>query len=632
MDVTPRIGDGAGSDAGLPAWRARFLASHPVAFRPVRGTADLALVVEQRVSGIGGFVWNGRTGGRTDIVAAEVAWGATLTPDGRHVVQLDDPDGTEVGHLHAVPVDGGPARDLTPGFGWYVIRGVDIAVDGSIAVTTLVDGSGFSLWALGLRGTAEPRRLFTSPNEAWYGILSADGRLAAIDTTDHNPGIRRFAVTVLDTASGDIVATLTDGPLAPVHRVRFSRRPGDPRLLVETERSGFARPCLWDPVSADRVDVELADVIGDVLALDWDVEHDRLLLLHVDGGVHRVLEHHLDTGRTVALDLPPGAYAEPDVADVHPMVFASYYAPDGTLRLARSRWNEPLHLLERGDEDGVLHTRIEPAPVPAGRTFASNLVTSRDGTAVQLWVATPAGGAPVRGTVLYFHGGPNLAVVDKYDPSAQAWLDEGFAYAVLNFRGSVTFGRAFREGFWGSLGDREIEDVEAALAWLRAHGLADPETTFATGGSYGGFMTLLCLGRLSDAFAGGLAHVALADWALAYAGMNPALQAAWRGFLGGTPETAPERFRSASPISWVDVVRAPVWLNQGRNDTRTPPGQAQAYADALRSAGGDVLLEWFEGGHTIPGLDRALADQERMFELVDRRFRGLRWDELETPG
>ena len=80
------------------------------------------------------------------------------------------------------------------------------------------------------------------------------------------------------------------------------------------------------------------------------------------------------------------------------------------------------------------------------------------------------------------------------------------------------------------------------------------------------------------------------------------------------------------------TVRAPVWLNQGRNDTRTPPGQAQAYADALRAAGGDVLIEWFEGGHTIPGLDRALADQERMFELVDRRLRGLRWDELGTPG
>jgi dipeptidyl aminopeptidase/acylaminoacyl peptidase len=114
--------------------------------------------------------------------------------------------------------------------------------------------------------------------------------------------------------------------------------------------------------------------------------------------------------------------------------------------------------------------------------------------------------------------------------------------------------------------------------------------------------------------------------------MNPALRAACQAWLGGTPETAPERFRRASPIGWVADVRAPAWLNQGRNDTRTPPGQAQAYADALRAAGGDVLLEWFDGGHEVPGLDRSLADQARMVELVGRRLRGQRWDVLEAGG
>ncbi len=624
-DATP---GGTGGGATGFAWRERFAGSLPVAFRPVRG-ADRALVIERRVDGIGGFAWDARTGARTE-VPVEVAWGAALTPDGGTIVQLHDPTGSEIGHLNAIPLDGGPARDLTPGFDWYVVRGLDVAADGRTAVATLVDGSGFTLWLLDLAGLAAPRRLFTSVNEAWYGILSADGTLAAIDTTDHGPGTRRFAATVVDVAGGAIVATLTDGPLAPVHRVRFSPHVGDPRLLVETERSGFARPCVWDPVSGDRRDADLPDLAGDVLALDWHPAEDRLLLLHVDGGVHRVLEHDLGTGATFALDLPQGAYAEPDVADVHPMVFASHYAPDGTLRLTRSRWDEPLHVIERDRTDDRLRTRIAPVAVPPGRTFASELVASRDGTRVQLWVGRPPGDGPVRGTVLAFHGGPNLVVVDRYDPSAQAWIDAGFAYAALNFRGSVTFGRAFREGFWGNVGDREIDDVEAALAWLRGHGLADPATTFATGESYGGFMTLLCLGRLPSDFAGGLAHVALADWGLAYAGMNPALQAAWRSFLGGTPASAPERVARSSPISHVAAVRSPAWLNQGRNDTRTPPGQAQAYADALRAAGGDVLLEWFEGGHTAPGLGRAEADQARMLELVERRLAGLRWDALAT--
>ena len=146
------IGDGTDPGTAHPGWRTRFLAAHPVAFRPARGQHDLALVVEQRATGIGAFVWNGRTGERLDVPKSDVAWGATLTPDGSHLVQLDDPGGTEIGHLHAIPVDGGAARDLTPGFDRYVVRGLDIAPDGRTAIATLVDGSGFTLWLLDLAG------------------------------------------------------------------------------------------------------------------------------------------------------------------------------------------------------------------------------------------------------------------------------------------------------------------------------------------------------------------------------------------------------------------------------------------------------------------------------------------------
>ena len=630
MDTTGQTG--AAPDAGVPTWRRRLATPYAVLLRPVRGPRDLALVIERHRSGMTAWAWDGRTGSRTELQGVAAAFGAVLTPDGRRVLQLDDPKGSEVGHLYAIDVRDGGSRDLTPSFPDFVVRGLDVCADGSTAVVTTVDASGFALWQVSLDGRADPRRLFASENEAWYGILSTDGALAAIDTTDHNPGIRRYAVTVVDTASAAVVAVLTDGPLGPVRRVRFSPHGGDPRLLVEAERSGYSRPCVWDPLTGDRADIDLPELRGDVLALDWDATRDRLLLLHVDAGVHRLLEHHLRTGRTAALDVPPGAYAEPDIADVHPMVFSSYYAPDGTLRLVRSRWDTPLHVLERRDDPSESRAVIAPAEVPPGVTLTSHMVASRDGTEVQLWVGTPSGPGQARGTVLEFHGGPNLAVIDRYDPSAQAWLDEGFVYASLNYRGSVTFGRALREGFWGSLGDRELEDVEAAVEWLTARGLARPGSLYATGASYGGFLTLLALGRLPGLFAGGLAHVALADWTSAYENMNPALQTAWRGFIGGTPQTAPDRYARYSAITYVDQVRAPAWLNQGQYDTRTPARQAQRYVDALRAAGGDVVVDWFEGGHVPGGLDALAKDQGRMFDLVGRSLRGLRWsDEDATP-
>ena len=39
-----------------------------------------------------------------------------------------------------------------------------------------------------------------------------------------------------------------------------------------------------------------------------------------------------------------------------------------------------------------------------------------------------------------------------------------------------------------------------------------------------------------------------------------------------------------SPINYVSAVKASVWMFQGTLDTRTPPGQAESYASALRGS------------------------------------------------
>src|SRR5690606_32463224 len=143
-----------------------------------------------------------------------------------------------------------------------------------------------------------------------------------------------------------------------------------------------------------------------------------------------------ETDGSVRIVREGGSVADPDVAASHPFQWASYYAPNGEIRALVSHWHVPLHVVAvtSDDRESVL---LPPAPVPPGHGLDSTMVTSRDGTRVQLWMARPRGRAP-RGTVLAIHGGPNLVTVDRYDPSAQAWLDAGFAYASVNYRGSVT--------------------------------------------------------------------------------------------------------------------------------------------------------------------------------------------------
>lgn len=583
------------------------------------------LLVEHGPDSYIGRWWDGTdAAGVSEALRYPVSLDAILTPDGRWVVDLDDGGGSEVGRLVARSLDGDTTVELTPELGPYVLRGLEASTDGSTVVATIVDDAGFHLIVIPASPWGAARRVFSSVDEAWWGRPSADGSLVVIDTTDHNPGIRRPAATVVDVSTSEVVAVLDDMPLGPVRSVCFSRDLGDPRLLVSTERSGFARPCLWNPITDARVDFDLEEFDGEVVALDWHPGLGEILAVHVAAGEHRLLRCDEATGSATVIADGLGSLFDPDVAAAHDTNSHSYLRSDGSVAIVHSTWAEPRRV-SRLDRDDRLVDLLPPAPVPTGHRLTSVLVTSKDGTDVQLWFGRPSG--PARGTVLEVHGGPNLVTVDAYSPWAQEWLDAGFAFGSLNYRGSVTFGRTFREGFWGCASDRELEDIAAAVNWMRSQGLADPATSFITGESYGGHLTLLAMGRLPGMFAGGLAHIAMADWMAAWDDMNPALRRAWAGFLGGTPHEVPEVWSERSAVNFVDRVQGSVWLNQGTRDTRTPAAQAQSYVDRLRACGGDVLIDWFDAGHGAPGLRAAGESFARMLELADLTLQGRRWSD-----
>ncbi|GAA2130399.1 S9 family peptidase [Nocardioides bigeumensis] len=606
----------------------RFPSGRLLTVRPAPGPERRCLLVFEGDEGARGQVWHPRTGEIGDDLPIPVTGDTLLSPDGEWVVDLDDDGGSEVGGLVARRVDGSESRELTPGWGPYVLRGLELSRDGAQLLATAVDDAGHHLVLISMSGAAEPQVLFTSEEEAWLGHLSADSAYASVDTTEHNPGVRRAAVTVVDIRTRQVVATADDLPAGPVRAVRFSPVPGDERILLWTERSGFARPAIWGPLTGERRDYDLADLAGDTLVLDWAPDQGVILVAHCEAGRQRLLAVDEATGEWSVVHDAGGSYADPDVASVLPYYWQSFLGPDGEPVVLTSDWTTPLHAL-RLTADGT-ESVVPPVAVPPGRALASTVVTSADGTGVQLWWSAPPG--PVRGTILDVHGGPNLVTVDAYRPELQAWQDHGFAVASLNYRGSVTFGRAFREGFWGGAGDREIEDVAAAIAWLRTKGLADPASTFITGPSYGGHLSLLSLGRLPDLFTGAFAVVAMADWAAAWPQMNPAIKKSWTSFLSmGTDgsfdhsrvEAALARFSS---INHVESVTGSAWLYQGSRDTRTPPEQARTYAERLRAAGGDVLVEWFDAGHEPTGIRGIQLEFERALELAEVRLAGGRWE------
>jgi dipeptidyl aminopeptidase/acylaminoacyl peptidase len=346
-----------------------------------------------------------------------------------------------------------------------------------------------------------------------------------------------------------------------------------------------------------------------VTATDWSPDGQHVLLCQISGE-QRLYAYDLAAGELRTLDHPPGTYYNPygDKAafDAHGQIVAS-----------RGTAEAPAEVVELDGQTGRrLRTLLPSASAPPGRPWRSVTFESSDGTPVQAWLGTPEGDGPFP-TILETHGGPHYTADEHYDPSAQFWLDHGYAWINVNFRGSLGFGRQFAEQIWGDLGNLELEDMVAARDFLVAQGISRPDEILLYGASYGGYLTLLGLGKRPDLWAGGIAIAADADMTMTYEDSSEALKAAAAGWMRGTPSERPDAYVKSSPITYAEHVAAPVLVLQLRNDTRTPPRQMEKYERVMRELGKDIELIWLDGGHQSGGPDMWVTCHEKMLEFTE---------------
>ncbi|HVU71019.1 MAG TPA: prolyl oligopeptidase family serine peptidase [Ktedonobacteraceae bacterium] len=532
-----------------------------------------------------------------------------IAPDGRFIYYVRDEGGSERGHYVRVPWEGGEEQDLTPDMPAYAaIYRCAASPDGRFFAFTPTEARGFPLYCLDLgpHGSAgRPRELYRSPKFVDDVAFSADTQLLVVATTEYARA-RKYSLLAFDPVSGQRIGELSDLPGGSVRAACFSPLPGDSRLLGSSDRSGFTRPLLWNPRTGERSDLLSDSVEGDIEPLDWSPD-GRLLLLHQTWQAEdRLYVYDLPARRLTPLACPAGVYLD---------------AAFGSSSQVYASWTDSTHPCQQialdartGTRQATLISLAEPLPA---RSLTSIHFTSLDGTEIQGWLGLPEGSGPFP-TVLSIHGGPLLVKRSACDPDAQAWLDHGYAYLTINYRGSTTFGREFQEQIWGDLGHLEVEDMVAARNWLVEQGIAKPDAIFVTGASYGGYLTLMALGKYPRLWAGGLALVAFADLISAYYEGTDWTRGYLTAMLAGTAEEKPEQYRLSSPITYAEQVSAPLLVIQGANDLRCPPRQMENYAAIMQARGHDFEIDWFNAGHAGISLDQRLAFQERLLSFAYR--------------
>ncbi len=586
----------------VPDWEKRFRAPRVSLPEWAFDAPHRALFVSNATGTYELYAWDRETGVQRQVTdRPNGTTDGVLSPDGEWIWWFADTDGDEFGVWMRQPFAGGPDEPAVPGLAPSYPAGLAVGRDGTTVVGRSTEEEGTTLHVV--RPGQEPVEIYRHRESAGVGDLSHDGTLVAVEHTEHGDATHAAlrVVRLADTAGAAGAPAVT--PVAELDDTKGGTQPlglavlgfapvdGDTRLLVGHQRRGRWEPMVWDVVSGVETDLDL-DLPGDVSA-EWYPDGSGLLVVHSFEARSDLWRYDLATRRLTRVDTPAGSVSDATAR------------PDGEVEYLWSSAAMPPEV--RSTSGAVV---LDPPGTRAPESVAvEDVWVEGPGGRVHALVHRPAGAAGPLPTVFDVHGGPTWHYSDAFAAGPAAWVDHGYAVVRVNYRGSTGYGREWTDALRHRVGLIELEDIAAVREWAVSSGLADPERLVLAGGSWGGYLTLLGLGTQPDAWAVGIADVPVADYVTAYHDQMEALRPLDRTLFGGAPEEVPERWAASNPLTYVDEVRAPVYIAAGVNDPRCPIRQVENYVDRLAARGAVHEVYRYDAGHG------SLVVEERIKQL-----------------
>jgi dipeptidyl aminopeptidase/acylaminoacyl peptidase len=218
----------------------------------------------------------------------------------------------------------------------------------------------------------------------------------------------------------------------------------------------------------------------------------------------------------------------------------------------------PAVMNSNGKSHRLLCENLIPAGFPQNQLVSPKHITFKapDGQTVYGQLFEPKNRSSTKKpAIVYVHGGPQRQMLlgwhfmDYYsiDYALNQYLTSlGFTVFSVNYRLGIGYGFKFQKAInAGALGASEYQDVKAVGEWLAAQQDIDPERIGIYGGSYGGFLVALALGKDSKLFAAGVdIH-----------GVNNRFSSSMSGNRALAPdaESAEQAMIKSSPVSYLDT-------------------------------------------------------------------------------
>ncbi|WP_293387114.1 S9 family peptidase [Nevskia sp.] len=261
---------------------------------------------------------------------------------------------------------------------------------------------------------------------------------------------------------------------------------------------------------------------------------------------------------------------------------------------------------------------LDPAVMPERRPIDFK---ARDGQRIRGYLTLPRGLEAKRlPMVVNPHGGPFQIRDDwNFDNEAAALASRGYAVLQVNFRGSGGYGRAFADAGKRRWATTMIDDIIDGTRWAIEQGYADPGRIGISGASYGGYAALMSGIREPDLFRSVVSFAGVFDLPKLKADSDISERRSGRNYIDESIGDSVDSLRAASPSSYIDRLKAPVFIVHGEEDERVPFNQAKELRKALKKA--DHPHEWLAveaEGHGFYKPENRTLFLTRLIAFLDR--------------
>ncbi|MFC3052606.1 S9 family peptidase [Kordiimonas pumila] len=246
---------------------------------------------------------------------------------------------------------------------------------------------------------------------------------------------------------------------------------------------------------------------------------------------------------------------------------------------------------------------------------------SSDGTEIEGFIFLPPSyeAGKKYPTLLRIHGGPVSQYDFSFNYEAQLLAAQGYVVVISNPRGSSGYGEDFSAVLLADWGNKDFEDVNAAIDYAIKEGYTDPDKMGVGGWSYGGILTNYVITK-TGRFKGAISGASEVNHTANYG--HDIYQALWEAELG-LPWENKDAWERINPFNNLGHITTPTLVMGGKEDWNVPILNSEQLYQALKRIGVPTQLVVYPGeshGFTRPSF---IKDKyERYIDWYNKYVKG----------